>query len=324
MRSLLKSRCTFCSKLLDETQTSHPGEGEAVVNDACREMAAHHGAAVMPARVRTPRDKPSAEDEAWQAATEIAAALRDRVFTDSSELGRAVAERLEDHSSRPFSKREGTRRQVFEGQGKPLLRPLPAAPCEVCERVHGRKVQRSCHVSCKRNSCSASHLAVGKPVDPRVADTTLEVFLGGERLATHPLFPAYARNRYSTHGGDLPKGRSYSDWDAGRIRRWAERVGPSCAGVVERIFQSVRFEGQGFNAALAVLGLSHGYSAARLEGACGMALAAGERSPRYRDVEPMLKGNRDRIADARARDDGGPGEGEAGYVRGAGFYGEVR
>ena len=139
-----------------------------------------------------------------------------------------------------------------------------------------------------------------------------------------PALSAYARNRYSTHEADLPDGGSHSDWDAGRIRRWAERVGPSCAGVVGRIFQSVEFEEQGFNAALAVLRLSHKYSPPRLERACSMALATGKRSPRYRDVEPILKANQDKLADARAVDDGGPGEDEAGYVRGAGFYGEVR
>ena len=189
--------------------------------------------------------------------------------------------------------------------------------------MYGRKVQRNCHVSYKRNFYSVTHLAVGRTVDLRVTESTVEVFLGGERLATHPLFPAYARNRYSTHEADLPDGGSYSDWDAGRIRRWAERVGPSCAGVVERIFQSVEFEEQGFNAALAVLRLSHKYSAPRLERACEMALATGRRSPRYRDVEPILRSNQDRLADARAGDDGGPGEDEAGYVRGADFYGEV-
>ena len=52
----------------------------------------------------------------WQAATEIVAALRDTVFTDFNELRRAVAARLEEHNSRPFSKREGTRREVFEEQ----------------------------------------------------------------------------------------------------------------------------------------------------------------------------------------------------------------
>ena len=69
---------------------SHPREGEVVLNGAYREMAAHYGSAVMPARVATPRDKPSAENEVWQAALEIIAALRDTVFTDFNELKRAV------------------------------------------------------------------------------------------------------------------------------------------------------------------------------------------------------------------------------------------
>ena len=55
---------------------SHPREGEVVLNGAYREMAAHYGSAVMPARVATPRDKPSAGNEVWQAALEIIAALR--------------------------------------------------------------------------------------------------------------------------------------------------------------------------------------------------------------------------------------------------------
>lgn len=301
----------------------HPRDGEVELNDAYREMAAHYGAAVMPARVKTPRDKPSVENEVWQAATEIVAALRDEVFTDLGGLRRAVAERLEEHNSRPFSKREGTRRQVFEEQERPLLRTLPAVPYEVCEWVYGRKVQKNCHVSYRRNFYSASHLAVGKSVDLRVTDTTLEVYLGGERLATHPLFPPFARNRYSTHEGDMPEGKAYREWDAARIRRWADRVGPSCREVVDRIFQRVEFEEQGYNAALAVLRLSHKYSAQRLERACRMALASGRPSPRYRDLEPVLETNQDRLADARAGDDdGGPGEDEAGYVRGAEFYGE--
>lgn len=187
-----------------------PREGEVELNDAYREMAA---------RVKTPRDKPSVENEVWQAALEIIAALRDTVFTDFNELKRAVAEKPEEHNSRPFSKREGTRRQVFEERERPLLRPLPAVPYEVCEWVYGRKVQRNCHVSYRRNFYSVSHLAVGRTVDLRVTDTALEVYLGGERLATHPLFPPFARNRYSTHAGDMPEGKAYREWDAARIRR---------------------------------------------------------------------------------------------------------
>lgn len=129
----------------------------------------------------------------------------------------------------------------------------------------------------------------------------MEAFLGGERLATHALFPAYARDRYSTNEGDIPKGHFYSYWGTGRILRWTERVGPSCVGVVERIFQSVAFEEQGFSAALAVLMLSHKYSAQRLERACEMALVTGKRSPRNRDIEPIRKASQDKLVDARGR-----------------------
>ena len=198
---------------------------------------------------------------------------------------------------------------------RPLLRPLPAEPFEVCEWVYGRKVQANCHVAYARNYYSVSHLLVGSTVDLRVTEGKVEVFSGGERVATHPRFPSYARNRYSTRGSDMPEGRAWSDWDAPRIRAWASRVGPSCSELVDRVFACYEFDEQGFNAALAVLRLSRRYTPARLERACGMALATGKRSPRYRDVEPVLRSGQDRAP-------AGEASGDCGYVRGAGFYGE--
>ncbi len=115
--------------------------------------------------------------------------------------------------------------------------------------------------------------------------------------------------------GVTPEGRAWSDWDAPRIRAWASRVGPSCSELVDRVFACYEFDEQGFNAALAVLRLSRRYTPARLERACGMALATGKRSPRYRDVEPVLRSGQDRAP-------AGEASGDCGYVRGAGFYGE--
>lgn len=273
--------------------TAHPRAGEPVLNAAYEELSAHYGSAVIPARVRRPRDKPSAENEVWAAATYVIAALRDEVFTDMAALRAAVARRVAEHNDAPFAKREGSRREVFEEVERPLLRPLPAEPFEVCEWVYGRKVQANCHVAYARNYYSVSHLLVGSTVDLRVTEGKVEVFSGGERVATHPRFPSYARNRYSTRGSDMPEGRAWSDWDAPRIRAWASRVGPSCSELVDRVFACYEFDEQGFNAALAVLRLSRRYTPARLERACGMALATGKRSPRYRDVEPVLRSGQD-------------------------------
>ncbi len=81
---------------------------------------------------------------------------------------------------------------MFEEVERPLLRPLPAEPFEVCEWVYGRKVQANCHVAYARNYYSVSHLLVGSTVDLRVTEGKVEVFSGGERVATHPRFPSYA------------------------------------------------------------------------------------------------------------------------------------
>lgn len=297
--------------------TRHPREGEVVLNEAYRSMAAHYASAVIAARVRRPKDKPSAEGTVGNIATEVIAALRNTTFTSFDELRLAVAGRLAAYNANPFQKREGSRLACFEEEEKPLLRPLPAVPYEVCKWFYGRKVQANCHVCWQHNYYSVSHLHVGKRVDLRVTDTVVEIYLGGERLATHRAFPAYARNRYSTKPADLPEGKSYSDWDSDRIRRWSLRVGPSCADVVERVFESVEFDEQGFNACLAVLRLERKYTGERLERACCMALGSGIASPRYAHIEPILKTGQDQVPD---RDDDDDDDG-AGYVRGAGYYG---
>ncbi|MCI1997453.1 MAG: hypothetical protein LKJ49_02285 [Olsenella sp.] len=177
-----------------------------------------------------------------------------------------------------------------------LLRPLPAVPYEACEWVRGRKVQQNCHVSHGGNFCSAPFRAVGPTVDLTVTGTALEIWKGSESLPAHALMPPCARNRYSTHEEDMPDGKAWQEWDAGRIRRWAERIGPDCRAVAERIFQSHAFEEQAFNACLAVLRLSRRHGSARLEGACGMALASGRRSPCCHDIEPILKSGQDSAA----------------------------
>lgn len=301
---------------------THPKEGEVVLTEAYEAMATHYSSAISAARVSHPKDKPSAEGTVGNIATEIIAKLRNVVFTSFDDLKAAVAKQLESYNASPFQKREGgSRRLSFENEEKALLRPLPAHPYEICKWVYGRKVQLNCHVCWQKNYYSVSHLYVGKTVDLRITDTLVEIYLGGERVATHKVFPPYAKNKYSTHENDLPHDKSYSDWDATRIRKWANRIGVSCTDIIDRIFQSVKFEEQGFNACLAVLRLTHKYPQERVEKACMMALDAGIRSPRYAHIEPILKTNQDKmgIDDTDDFEEENP----LGYVRGAQYYGGI-
>ena len=300
--------------------TAHPKEGEVVLNEAYQAMAAHYSSAVMATRICAPKDKPSVEGTVGNIATQVIARLRNETFTDFNKLKAAVADKLTAYNSASFQKRNGSSRLLcFTEEEKSLLNPLPAIPYEVCKWTYGRKVQKNCHVCWQRNYYSVSHYYVGKKVDIRATDTTVEIYLGGERIATHKIFPPYAKNRYSTAVAHLPKEKSYSDWDSSRIRNWSLCVGISCSTVIERVFESVRFDEQAFNACLAILRLEHKYTRERLEKACLMALESGVTSPRYAHIEPILKTNQDKMTH---RNSGEEDENDStGYVRGARYYG---
>lgn len=158
----------------------HPREGEVVLNEAYEALAAHYSSAVMAARVGAPKDKPSAEGTVGNIATEVIAKLRNVTFTSMGDLRAAVAERLAAYNAAPFQKRDGSRLKCFIEEEKPLLRPLPAVPYEVCRWVYGRKVQLNCHVCWQRNFYSVSHRYVGKRVDLRITDTLVEIYLDGK------------------------------------------------------------------------------------------------------------------------------------------------
>ncbi|MFB9071527.1 IS21 family transposase [Citricoccus parietis] len=299
----------------------HPKEGEIVLNEAYREMAAHYSAAVLPGRVKKPKDKASVENTVAHVATWIIAALRKRQFTSLAELKAAIAVQLKAYNAEPFQKRAGSRASVFAAEEQALLRPLPAVAYEISRWVYGRRVARNGHVAFARNYYSVPYTHVGAKVDLRVTDTMLEVHHGHQRLASHLLLPENVVNEYRTHDADLPAGPKYRQWDQHRVREWAQRVGPSTVIVVDRVFESVPVAEQGLNPALAVLRLTRRFSAERVEAACQIALAGLIRSPRYAHLRPILDTGQDRPgALTGSAPAGPPAEEIGGYVRGASYY----
>lgn len=103
------------------------------VNAVYREMAQHYNTAIIPARVRAPKDKPNAEGTVGIISTWITAALRNEQFFSLSELNRAIRKKLEEFVHRPFQKKEGSRYEIFRNEELPLLAKLPATRYELAE-----------------------------------------------------------------------------------------------------------------------------------------------------------------------------------------------
>ncbi|MDZ7884176.1 MAG: IS21 family transposase [Mycobacterium sp.] len=297
---------------------THPRDGEIVLNDAYREMAAHYSAAVLPGRVRHAKDKASVENTVWHVAMRIIADLRDEQFATLPELTAAITTRVAAYNQEPFQKRPGSRASVFATEEQPLLTGLPQVAYEISRWVYGRRVGRNGHVVWEKNFYSVPFAHVGTAVDLRITDRVLQVYRGQERVTSHLLLPEGSANEYRTNDADLPAGDRYRQWDPERVRDWAQRIGGSAVIVVNRIFESVPVDEQGLDAALAVLRLSRRFSAQRVEAACRLALAGRVRSPRYVHLQPILATGQDTTVELRAPRTEPPEEG--GYVRGADYY----
>ena len=296
----------------------HPREGEIVLNDAYEALGEHYMTAIMPAQVRKPKQKPSAEGTVKDAATWVIARLRNRTFTSFDDVTLAVRECLDAYNAHPFQKREGSRDLVFSEVEAAQLRPLPSVRYDVAQWVYNRSVNLDFHVVYAKNRYSVPHRYAGRKVDLRVGESTIGIYHAGERIATHRLLPPYVRNSYSTDPAHMPDEFLRPEWDDARIKRWAADIGPDTAAVIDRIFDRVKLKEQAYNPALSVLNLSKKYGRDRLEAACSHALPR-LASPRYKHLKAILDSNLD-AGESAPRKAASGGDGPRGHVRGADYY----
>jgi len=156
------------SKLVPDnlrTGITHASFYDPVVNRSYHELARHYGTGVVPARVRRPRDKASAEKGVQIVETRVLAALRNRVFFTLDEANAAIRELVAAVNARPLTtNRTLTRRRLFEEREKPLLKPLPAEPF-VIGRWSRYKLAPDYHVSIEGVAYSVPYRLIGRHVD---------------------------------------------------------------------------------------------------------------------------------------------------------------
>lgn len=173
------------------------------INETYQEMAEHYGTAIIPARVRTPKDKPNAEGTVGNISTWITAALRNEQFFSLAEFNRAIREKLEQFNRRLFQKKEGSRLDLFLEDEKPLLSPLPATHFELSDWKTAT-VQFNYHISVDGMLYSVPYEYIKKKVDVKVTDTTIEIFYNHNRIASHRRLKGRP-GQYSTITEHMPR-----------------------------------------------------------------------------------------------------------------------
>jgi transposase len=268
-----------------KSAVTRPCRYEPDLNPTYQEMAAYYGVAILPARVRKPRDKAKAETGVLIAERRILAVLRNRTFFSLGELNQSIAELLEPLNTRPFKKLPGNRRELFEALDKPVLKPLPQTPYEYAEWKKAR-VNIDYHIEVLGHYYSIPYTYVHQQVDVRITVTIVECFHKGIRVASHPR--SYQKGRHTTQIEHMPLShqRTFA-WTPAKMIQWGESMGPYTAQIISAILSSRPHPEQGIRSCQGVFRLAKSYGNERLEAACLKALALKVRS--YKTIAAILK-----------------------------------
>lgn len=292
---------------------TNPCRYEPGVNRAYERFAAHYGVAVLPTRVRKPRDKGKVEQAVLGVERWVLAPLRNERFPSLGNLNAAMRRRLDAYLDRTMKVFGESRRELFDRLERGALTPLPPNPFEVEEWSMAR-VAPDYHVQVDFHFYSVPHRLIKEKVEIRLTERTVEVFHKVRRVASH--CRSMKRGGHTTDPEHMPKAhREYAEWTPERLAAWAAKKGTHVEELVTRVMATRRHPQQGFRAAMGIIRLADMHGAERLDAACQRCLERHSLS--YKGVKYVLERGLDQVEptpEVPAVADGHSN------VRGAGYY----
>lgn len=256
------------------------------INDSYADMARHYGTVVIPARPRHPQDKAKAEQAVQGIQRWIMAKLRNRVFFSIQELNDAIAPLMEIYNHKEMRGIGKSRFELLEEIDRPALLPLPKKRYQYREYVL-RTVQIDYHVDIEGSYYSVPYQYIKSKVDVWYSNSLVEIFLKGNRIATHPR--SFKKGYASTLDEHMPPNHLYRNetWNPGRILNWASSIGLNTARLMKAIMESKSHPVKGYQTCIAILNLSKKWPKDELELACKK--ACDIRAYTVKTIESLLK-----------------------------------
>ena len=290
---------------------------ELILNRSYREMAEYYGTAIIPARPVKPKDKPNAEGTVKVLETWILAALRNQKFFTFEELNRAIREKLDDFNAKPFQKRKGSRLSAFIEEERDFLMPLPASPYETAVWSTAT-IQPDYLITVGNCKYSVPYEFIGKKVDIRTTESSIEVFYHTNRIASH------VRRAYSKDPIYLPEHmpenhRKFLEYNSDSFNEWAQGIGRFTLIVVKHFLSMHKVEQQGYKSCASLMKLADRYGTDRLEQACAKALSYTP-SPSLKNITTILKNGQDKVSISPTEVVSSRESAVYGITRGASYY----
>jgi transposase/DNA-binding phage protein len=297
---------------------------EPILNRTYQEMAEHYQTTIIPARVRHPKDKPSAEGTVGTISTWIIASLRNQQFFSIQELNKAIQEKLSEFNTKPFQKKAGNRLTAFTEEEKFALLPLPDSPYELAQWKKAT-VQYDYHIHVDKMLYSVPYDYIKHQIDVRITQHIVEIFYKHLRIASHKRLHG-REGQYATNPDHMPKDhKQFIDFNQETVLEWAESAGNHILTTVKCILAAYRTEKQALKSCLGLMKLADKHSISRVEKACERALSYTPR-PTLKSIQTILKTGQDKLNHVESSENRTPVKSEIshGFTRGSAYYGGKR
>jgi transposase len=262
---------------------------EPDINPTYLDMSNYYDTVIIPARSRKAKDKAKVEVGVQVVERWILARFRNRQFFSLRQLNETIVKLLIKLNNTAFQKLPGCRKRLFETLDKPALKPLPIQPYPYAEwKIAGVNIDY--HIEVDSHYYSVPYPLIGKKIDVRITETTIECFYKSKRVASH--IRSYLKGHHTTVKEHMPKShQQWAKWTPQRFINWAAKIGPHTKQLIELILYSRKHPQQGFRSCMGILRLVKSYDDQRLEAACQRAITIGGTS--YKSVASILKYNLD-------------------------------
>lgn len=291
---------------------------ELILNPTYKELASHYNTIIMPARVRSPKDKPSVEGSVNTISTWIIAALRNTQCFSLDELNKEIRLKLDAFNRRPFTRKEGCRFTAFEEEEKFALAPLPNKHYQMSE-WRTAKVRPDYHISVESMFYSVPYEYINQQVDVKITSDLVQIYFNHMWLTSHKRLYGKFGQLSTVHEHMPDHHKLYVDQTPEIGLEWAEQVGPSTSCFVHYLLSAYNVEKQTLQAVFALKKQERHYTKYEIERACKMALSMTER-PTVKIIQTILKNNQKEDAEQALKVAKNETDSHYGFTRGASYY----
>lgn len=262
---------------------------EPDINRALEDFANYYGFAIIPARVKKPKDKALVEDQVKLIYSRVYARLRNLQFFDLQSLNQAIAKMVCQHNQTRMQLKPWSREEKFLAEERPLLRELPKNPYEV-KYYSELTVAKNNHVLlwCDKHHYSVPFAHTGTKVKVAFTRSMVRIYSKGELIALHPR--NHKPGGYSTDPTHLcSHHRHYLERSPEYYKKQASKRSALLLELVEMMFNDGRHPEQHYKSCDGLLNLHRKTPPDVFEKACQLAIV--HKNPSYRFVCNIIQNN---------------------------------